>query len=211
MSDWSELKRLAEAGMPKGECAVCQAPLMKKPHETWAKFEIRKVCSVPCANANRAAIKIGTRFGMLTVTKNAGVKSGLVHWSCLCDCGNEMTTTGSSLRLQHTISCGCARAHANKKRLTTHGLSKTHPLYATWSSMRDRCKNPANHAYKNYGGRGISVCARWDSFELFVEDLGDKPGPSYSIDRINNDGNYEPGNIRWATPLEQVRNRRVSK
>ena len=92
-----------------------------------------------------------------------------------------------------------------------HGLSHT-PEHRAWIAMRQRCNDPNYHAYADYGGRGIRVCERWDSFELFLEDVGHKPSPDLSLDRFpNNDGNYEPGNVRWATPVEQSQNRRSNK
>lgn len=92
---------------------------------------------------------------------------------------------------------------------TTHGMART-PLYKVWSEMKRRCKNPNDPKYKYYGARGISVCASWDSFENFYRDMGERPTPKHSIDRINNDGNYEPENCRWATALEQRHNQRKS-
>jgi hypothetical protein len=88
----------------------------------------------------------------------------------------------------------------------THGLSYKHPLWGTWKSMRTRCNNPRAINYHNYGGKGIIVCSRWDSFENFIEDMGDKPTPQHSLERIDGKGNYEPSNCRWATRSEQNSN-----
>ena len=87
-------------------------------------------------------------------------------------------------------------------------IAKKHPMYGAWHAMRQRCSNPKNEQYRNYGGRGIKVCSRWATFWNFLEDVGNRP-EGYSLDRIDNDGNYEPGNVRWATPLQQSNNRRL--
>ena len=97
-------------------------------------------------------------------------------------------------------------------QLMVHGCAnKGVPEYHSWKHMRQRCYNPRNKKYAIYGGRGIKICARWNDFENFFEDMGRKPSPEYSLDRINNNGNYEPKNCRWATPKQQVRNRSISK
>lgn len=144
----------------------------------------------------------GKRFGRLVVTGRSKRKrqNGEVRWWCECDCGvlQPVEVSGYSLRKGRTTSCGCARE--------THGLS-SHPLYATWKAMIRRCYDPGHERYLHYGGRGIRVCERWrDSLQDFIDDVGKRP-ESCTLDRINNNGNYEPGNVRWATVSEQNKNR----
>lgn len=159
----------------------------------------------------KKVVLTGLMFGRLTVIDETPVrKGGQVCWQVQCECGNRRIVRGASLTQGTSKSCGCLQKERASQYKTTHGMSK-HPLYSTWISMRNRCYNRNEPAYEHYGARGISVCERWNSFELFLEDMGDKPTPSHSIDRIDNNGNYEPGNCRWATMKEQRLNQRPRK
>ncbi|UOR02035.1 hypothetical protein MUN77_01505 [Leucobacter allii] len=154
----------------------------------------------------------GERFGRLHVLKWVGTAPNRqAIWLCKCDCGNETSVKGSQLRQGKTSSCGCVKREVWKNSIThgQGGPTRITSLYRTWKGMKSRCTNPNRPDYSRYGGRGIEVCDRWlHSFEAFASDVGEKPGPGYSIDRIDNDGNYEPGNVRWATASEQRRNQR---
>lgn len=170
----------------------------------------------------------GKRYGRLEVIARAGSnhrKKAL--WTCRCDCGATVVALGCYLRNGDTGSCGCLnrdRINGNSHGVT-HGQSaaggrrRATPEYAAWGGIINRCENPHAANYADYGGRGIAVCERWrGSFEAFLEDMGKRPEGSgsesrakFSIDRIDNDGNYEPGNVRWTTRTGQARNTRANR
>lgn len=150
---------------------------------------------------------IGQRFGRLVVISiGEPTPGGNTRWECKCDCGNTALVTGTNLKNGMTKSCGCIRKEISSAVHKTHG-EKHSKLYGIWSAMKARCKNPNVYAYNRYGGRGISVCDEWQSFQNFMEwsiSNGYKEG--LSLDRIDNNGNYEPSNCRWATKEQQSEN-----
>lgn len=153
-------------------------------------------------------VKLGDRFGRLVVIGPAKDVHNKIHYRCLCDCGVEKDVPGYSLLSGDAKSCGCYKNEVLRDRVVTHGLSRTR-TYQIWCAMKQRCYDTKSESYGRYGGRGISICERWrESFENFLADMGTCPSKKHSIDRTDTDGNYEPGNCRWATAKVQGNNTR---
>jgi hypothetical protein len=154
---------------------------------------------------------VGKKVGTLLIEKCVGSNGKKLLWQATCDCGRVVIKNSSDMQRAMFCSRECPFWKANMTRaMSTHGLSH-HPLFAVWRSMCDRCRLPSHQAWKNYGGRGIRVCARWQSFEAFYADVFPTWAKGLCLDRIDNNGNYEPGNWRWATYRQQARNTRVSQ
>lgn len=154
---------------------------------------------------------IGKQFHRLTLLSVAGMENGYTAGLFRCECGAEKTLRLHAVVSNNTRSCGCLKSERTRSIFTTHGGTGT-PEYGSYIEMRRRCLNPKNHAYDRYGGRGITICDRWlNSFEAFREDMGLRPSPHHSLDRIEVNGNYESGNCRWATDKTQAENRRSTR
>jgi len=154
---------------------------------------------------------VGNRYNRLKVLSQAPVRNQKTYWNCTCDCGNHVTVWGSALTTGQTQSCGCLQKEMASKANKVHGVSNKTSEYRTWVNMKTRCYNE-NVADPDYFGKGIKVCDRWMDekfgFVNFISDMGKKPSPLHSIERLESDKDYEPNNCKWGTEEEQVRNKR---
>lgn len=176
-------------------------------------------------NSKKFTCTIGERFGHLVVASEPFI--WIVKWyqpvchTCICDCGVKTDVLVMRLRSRDTRSCGCvykrirsqngkATIHIAQQKNTKHGYTKggRKPEYRVWQGIKERCLKPEHKSYKDYGGRGIKICERWMKFENFIADMGDRPSNFYSIERRDNDGDYEPGNCCWVQKRQQARNSR---
>ena len=153
-------------------------------------------------------VKIGDKFNRLTAINFQFRRKKKDYWLFRCDCGKEKVIQAANVKYGHTKSCGCYNIEMTIRRSKTHGMTNI-PEHHTWNLMRQRCSDKNYHLYHRYGGRGIKVCKRWlgkNGFQNFYSDMGKRPISKTSLDRVNNNGNYEPNNCRWATMKEQANN-----
>lgn len=154
---------------------------------------------------------IGQKFNRWTVLRLDHHVGSKAFYACVCECGTNAIVRKDQLTRGVSKSCGCWKKEVAREQIirlsTTHGMANKTRTYGIWKGIHKRCENPNDKGWKDYGGRGIKVCDRWRDYELFLRDMGEAP-PGMSLEREDNDGNYEPGNCHWATTIEQSNNKR---
>lgn len=159
-----------------------------------------------CASAAKREDLTGKKFGRLTAVSFAGSKLSKPRWLCVCECGSETIVVAGSLTAGNTQSCGCLGIERRTQSVVTHGMTK-HPLYDAWVNMKQRCQNEAHKHYSRYGGRGIRVCERWESFQAFADDMQPTWVKGLTLEREDVNGHYEPSNCTWVTRQQQAQNK----
>lgn len=181
------------------ECLIC------KSHVIVPGYKLRNGSAKSCPTCARIKDLREQRFGRLKVVKFAGIKNNVAFWECECDCGNHIVVRGRSLTTGNTRSCGCLNDEARRSR-AVHGMWDSR-MYGIWKSMKQRCTNPNDGDYQNYGGRGIKLCKEWYNFQNFYNDMKDGYRDDLTINRIDNDGDYCKENCNWISNKEQQNNK----
>jgi hypothetical protein len=183
---------------------ICQCTCGNSKSVDTKSLLVQKIKSCGCLAHEIYQDLTGQKFGRLTVIRRGKAVARRVYWLCRCQCGKEVDVLADTLKNGRSQSCGCRNKEVQRVRLTTHGHTGS-PEYHSWLSMIQRCDNPKATGYKRYGGRGIKIAPELRQFETFLALLGPRPAGT-SLDRINNDGHYEPGNVRWADAGTQAKN-----
>lgn len=209
--EWEILNATQDSRPGKYYECMCSCGKIQNVHWVSMKLGRSKRCwDCGRAKTGKANEMVGQKFGKWIVLSHHGISHNSYSYLCRCECGFESVIHGPHLRQKKSTQClSCSnrdKSLNNKKH--GHATSST---YKTWNQMHQRCKNPKSTHYHRYGGRGISVCERWNDFRNFLRDMGERPGKGFDLDRIDNDGNYEPGNCRWVSHKENCLNQSRNK